>query len=199
MLLDNSKMLNDFSKHLNSRFTSLDFLNATEKLVRILNNPESDNQPYYILLPCHVKNLYEQLVKFKYISLLEEMINRITIDSKCHDVFISEMDNSLFQLYLEYIHSMKNYSVINLNNEEYRFEIRSTEIFVDLTIPLFSQLHNELISQLEYFNRLIEINSMTASHSNYTDNLYIQSRVSNSYSYFILAFLAENLGINLSL
>ncbi len=196
MILDNNQIILDFSKHFNSRFTSLDFLNSTYILTDILNL--KDIPSTYIILPCD-KKMFEQLVDFKYHLLLEKIIKGITLEKESLEIYTSEMEEDLVLFYIDYVTSIREKTVVKTNPKNNSFEIHTSKLFLNIVISAFSQLHTELTAQLEYFNKLIEINSKYAPTENYTENLFINSKVPTAYSYFVIAFIAENLNIKLKL
>ena len=91
--------------------------------------------------------------------------------------------------YQSYINASKKYLKVTCEHEPKAFYIAAPDLFVNITIAAFSQLHTEVTAQLDYLNRLIAINSLTTSNS-YTDNLFINSKPPTPYSSFILAYLA---------
>lgn len=142
--------------------------------------------------------MFNQLVKFRYTELLDAMISRIGIEDDGIEIYTSEMDAALLDFYRIYIEAAKKKVMTGSDPASLKFTIQCPELFLDLTISLFSQLHTEVTSQLAYFNSLGEVYSKF-SDKPYSENLYLHSRVSNPYSYFILAYLAENLGVKLKL
>lgn len=199
MILENINIIDNFSLHFNCRLTSLDFINNVNELTYYLNNKNETIKKSVIILPCSDRDVFNQLVDFKYSKLLNEICQRIYLNEELLDIYKSEMQIELVDLYNDYLKHNNKLVDIRLNPNSYSFEIICQDLFVNLTISAFSQLHTELTSQLDYFNKLIEINSVTCDSANYTDNLFINSKVSTAFSYFIIAYLAENLKIKLNL
>jgi hypothetical protein len=199
MILDNSKIIADFSKHFNCRLTSLDFIENVGELLSLLNNKSETTKKSTIILPCGNKETFNQLVKFNYSKLLNEICQRIILNEELLDIYKSEMQKELVQFYNDYLKQNSKLVEININHHKNLFEITSQDLFVNLTISAFSQFHTELIGQIVFFNKIIEINSTTSDSNKQTDNLYINSKVSTAFSYFIIAYLAENMNIKLKL
>lgn len=199
MILDNIKIIDNFSLHFNCRLTSLDFIDNANELTTYLNSKNGIIKKSVILLPCSDRDVFYQLVNFNYSKLLNEICQRINLNEDLLDIYNSEMHKELVEIYNDYLKQNNKLVDIKLNPNSYSFEIICQDLFVNLTISAFSQFHTELIGQLEYFNKLIEINSATSNSKHYTDNLFINSKVSTAFSYFIIAYLAENLKIKLNL
>lgn len=205
MILDNLPTVNEFSKHFNTRFSSLDFINNVDDLVKFLNK-EDVKSFSTIRLPCEPKE-FIQLDSFGYIRLLKLVINRIVFDPNMIEVLVSEMDINLVYAYTQYILIAKEDLRIEIDTSNCHFVISCQELFSNLLLSPISQLHTEVSAHLKHFNTLIDINSEYAYTINseyastkpFTDNLYIQSRVSTAFSYFLMAFLAEHLNIKLKL
>lgn len=199
MILDNINIIENFSLHFNCRLTSLDFIDNVSELTLYLNNKNGRIKKSVIILPCGNGNVFNQLVNFNYTKLLNEICQRINLNEELLDIYKSEMQTELLELYNDYLKQNNKLVDIKLNPDTCSFEIICQDLFVNLTISAFSQFHTELTSQLDYFNKLIEMNSLTADSNHYTDNLFINSKVSTAFSYFIIAYLAENLKIKLNL
>jgi hypothetical protein len=199
MILDNSKIIADFSKHFNCRLTSLDFIENLGQLISLLNNKSEIIKKSTIILSCGNEETFNQLVKFNYPKLLNEICQRIILNEELLDIYKSEMHKELVQFYNDYFKQNSKFVEINNNHQKNSFEIICQNLFVDLTISAFSQFHTELIGQLVFFNKIIEINRTTSDSNKQTDNFYIHSKVSTAFSYFIIAYLAENMNIKLKL
>ena len=199
MIIDTINIIDDFSLHFNCRLTSLDFIDNANGLTSYLNNKSGTIKKSAIILPCGDGNVFNQLVNFNYSKLLNEICKRISLNEELLDIYKSEMSTELVELYNDYLKQNNKLVDIKLNPNSYSFEIICQDLFVNLTISAFSQFHTEITGQLDYFNKLIEMNSVTSDSNHYTDNLFINSKVSTAFSYFIIAYLAENLKIKLKL
>jgi len=199
MILDNINIIDNFSLHFNCRLTSLDFIDNVNELTSYLNNKNGIIKKSVIILPCSDREVFNQLVNFNYSKLLNEICQRINLNEELLDIYKSEMQTELLELYNDYLKQNNKLVNIKLNANSYSFEIICQDLFINLTISAFSQFHTELTCQLDYFNKLIEMNSVTSDSNHYTDNLFINSKVSTAFSYFIIAYLAENLKIKLNL
>jgi hypothetical protein len=199
MIQENNYMLDEFSKHFNTRFTSLDYINSVESLVSLINNKTIDQKGINLMLPCESNKVFQQLVDFKYSNLLKEIIKRIKIESESLEIYTSEMQDELVELYQTNLISLASRVNINENPESRNFDINCHELFAELAWSPLSQFHVEVTNQLEYFNELIDMSSKYSGIDNYTANFYINSKVATSFSYFAIAYLAENLKIPLKL
>ncbi|WP_461637331.1 hypothetical protein [Labilibaculum euxinus] len=190
MILNHDNLIDDFSKHFNSRLTSLDFINNAQQLLDLLKKQPENS---FMSLPCMQEEIFNQLHDFDYQALLKEICDRIILCDEFIENFTSEMQVELVTLYIAFINEFRNKLSVIPNQEKLSFDIHGSELLIDLTISSFSLFHTELTSQLDYFNQLIRLNN------GYTENLFLNSKASTSYSYFIMAYLAENLNIKLEL
>jgi len=201
MILDNIEIIDNFSLHFNCRLTSLDFVDNVSELIALVNNKGGEVIESAIFLPCGSAVILDQLVKFDYPNLLKEICKRVTINKELLDIYNSEMQIELVGLYVAYLRHSNQQIEIKLNPETHSFAIICQDLFVNLTISAFSQFHTEILAQLVHFNELIEkigkYNSITSDSNLPTDNLFINSKVPTAFSYFIIAYLAENLYIRL--
>lgn len=55
MILDNSKIIADFSKHFNCRLTSLDFIENVGELLSLLNNKSETTKNQQSFCPVEIK------------------------------------------------------------------------------------------------------------------------------------------------
>ncbi|TSD63861.1 hypothetical protein FFF34_014935 [Inquilinus sp. KBS0705] len=194
MIIDDIEMLKAFSRHFNSRITTSDFINNSSQMVAILNKtPESISA---IWLPCDNERLYKQLVGSRYAELLYKLAQGIIIESQLRDIYLSDIDGTLFNIYIEYLEQAKRKITIKLNAENYQFQIIAPELFVDITISAFSQLHTELTAQFDIFNNLTA-GLMSESGQSHPENLFINSKASTAFSSFILTYVGQSLNIKL--
>ncbi len=198
MIIENLEMIRAFSKHFNTRITTSDYVNNSAQMVDLLNKKSQDLKNL-IVLPCEEEVIYQQLVKFRYPELLYLLSQNIFVHPEFYDIYLSDLDKNLFECFLWYLDFSKKHLKVDGRPSFNTFEITGPNLFLDITIGAFSQFHTEITSQLNYFNGLIALNSKTSDCVTNTDNLFINSKVSTAYSYFVIAYLGENLNIKLQL
>lgn len=198
MIDDYPQILAEFSKHFNSRFNSLDFMNNANELVNLLNGQKSKKQ--LILLSVSNQEIFKQLKKYNYQNLLYEIISRIKIEEEAHDVYTSEIGEGLFNAYEQYLIKATSLTEIIANEHDNRFELHCPSLLRDLIFNPIAQLHNEIVIQLNHFNEILGVANKYSKITGVSgSNIFINSKVPTPYSYFVIAYLAENLNIPLTL
>ena len=203
MILKETLVMKEFSKRFNSKLNSLDFTEYAPRLMDIINNKVDLNQKFKIGLPCKNENVFNQLVSFDYIELISELIKRLKIEEECYDNFLSLMEPNLIELYIDVILKMKPLTLIEANNSTLSFDVHCPELMMHLLWSPISQLHFSIQGELEHLNGGLSISkkyyNLTVDENKFEHNLFINSKVSTPFSYFILAFIAENLNIPLEI
>lgn len=198
MIQFDNAMLEDFSKHFNSRINLMDFLDAAPLFTAVLNKKVPPNLVFPIKLPCS-PSTFAQLESFGYQHLLEKILELATVIPEAQDVYCSKIEKETFELFRAlFLVELKKVKVV-VDREEGYFVIRCSQLVTDLIWSPISQFHGEVTIQLEYFERMIRMKSMSASRESAIASLYLNSKVPTPFSYFILAFVAENMGIPLKL
>jgi len=200
MIQDCPPILEIFYKQFNSRLNTLDFINNLGLLIDILNNKENKELIYSIILPCEDSVQLNQLISFRFDSLLDNIIKNIKIEEESKDNYLSEMDNELLLIYEKHIKLMIKRTTVVIDYKSNYFRIKCDELFMNLFVSPFSQLHTEVIIQLEHSIKMLEVATIPSEFeitNTKKHNLFLNSKHSTSYSYFILAFIAENLNIPL--
>ena len=198
MIQHDNSMIEDFSKHFNARLNLTDFLDAAPLFTAILNKEVPPNLVYPLTLPCRGIT-FLQLRDFGYQELLDKVLRQIKIISEAQDVYCSKIDQGTFELFRDIFHDELKKAKVVEDEQQGCFVIRCSQLVMDLIWSPISQFHGEVIIQLEYFERMIQLRSISASRENAAASLYLNSKVPTPFSYFILAFVAENLGIPLKL
>lgn len=202
MIQDDPIVLDAFSKEFNSRFNTLDFRDNTNKLMDILNKKSNINIKHSLFLPCENDINFKYLVDFRYENLINQIIKRVKIEEETIDNYLSEMDCELVQVYSDCLLAMVKVTTIEINETKKSFEIKCPELFLELLWSPISQFHSQVLIELEHLDRIVTINryymEMT-SDKPVNSNLFINSKTSTAYAYFILAFIAENLNIPLKI
>lgn len=198
MIQHSTQLLDDFSKQLNSRFNLMDFLEAESLFVKFLESKTQSNIVYPLTLPCD-RPIFLQLANFGYRELLESLVSRMTIIDEATDVYCSKIEKETFGLFKSIVeHEVKKAKVVT-DVKEGVFQIRCSQLMMELIWSPVSQFHGEVVNQLAYFERLIVAKSLTSSRTDAIASIFLNSKAPTPYSYFILAFLAENLGIPLQI
>ncbi len=202
MIQDDPIILDAFSKEFNSRFSTLDFIDNSDKLMDILNKKVKTDIRHSILLPCGDDKIFNHLISFRYNNLISQIIKRVKIEEETIDNYLSEMQAEMVQIYSDCLLAMVNITTIEINGTNKSFDIKCPELLVELLWSPISQFHTQVLFELEHLDKLVEMNrhymEMTSDNP-VTSNLFINSKTSTAYSYFILAFIAENLNIPLKL
>lgn len=202
MIQDATPILDAFSTHFNSRFNTLDFIDNADKLMDILNKKVRKDLKHAIKLPCRHNKIFNQLISFRYLELLGEIIKRVKIEHESRDNFLSEMQPEMLFLYENCLSFMVKSATIKINYANRSFDIECQQLFVELLWSPISQFHTLVLVELEHLNKMAEISTKYAeitSDNPANNNLFINSKVSTPFSYFILAYIAENLKIPLKL
>jgi hypothetical protein len=201
MIQDCVPILDIFSKHFNSRFITLDFIDNADKLMDILNQKIQKEIKYSIKLPNKDDKPFHQLISFRYAELLDNIIKRVKIEDENRDNYLSEMEPGMLKLYEMCLSAMVQATTIKINYADKSFDIECAELFVELLWSPISQFHTSVLLELEHLGKMVEISTkyMELSSDKPGNNLFINSKVSTPFSYFILAFVAENLNVPLKL
>lgn len=202
MIQDSVPILDIFSKHFNSRFNTLDFIDNADKLMDILNKKVQKGIKHSIKLPCSDDKMFNQLISFRYTELLDNIIKRVKIEDESRDNYLSEIEAGMFELYDICLSEMVQAVAVKINYANKSFDIECAELFVELLWSPIFQFHTSVLIELEHLGKMVEMSrkymEMTSDEPA-GNNLFINSKVSTAFSYFILAFVAENLNIPLKI
>lgn len=198
MIQKTESYLDDFSKHFNSRFNLSDFLEAAPLMLEIVNGKADYNITFVLKLPCG-QQTFLQLIDFGYHDLLKNIIKRVTVEKEANDVYCSKIYPETFEVYKLLLCEELKLIEVELDSTLPGFVIKCPRLTQELLWSPISQFHAEVSLQLDYFNKLIDIRCQTSDRTDAIKSIYINSKVPTPYSYFIIAFLAENLGIPLKL
>ncbi len=196
------QIFHEFMLAFNSQLSTNDFLWTYAALN--VKNPSlqiSLTEKDKVSLGCKKKELYVALQGTEYIELLKKIIVNIRIENFAFDVFRSEMSESIIVFYNQLInHSKKNFDLIQ-NDQDQSFIINGDKVFLKVIENALHQLHNEILLHLDDFLRyqreykplidLIEKNEDSKG-------LLINRKVTSPFSYFVIAFLCENLNFQIN-
>lgn len=189
MILDNKKLLKDFTKHFNSRLSSLDFVLKIGMLTNIGKNGYRPKVKQELRLPINDIVIFNQLKKANYNSLLEIIIKELKIENEFSDVFLSEMDKEWLSLFNDFIKKEIKEIIVKYNQDD--ISIITSDMMSDFLLFPISQFHTEITETYKQFNQYIAITGTP-------DNFFLNANTANSFSYFIQIWVAENLNISLN-
>lgn len=198
---NNILSINVFSKHFNSTLLTSDFTENVQLFIDAINKKE---QPLYkIQLPCNSIQELETFIAFKYPELIEKLVLNLKIEKECFDNFLSVMVKEtlvFFQLALAKM--IQNFN-ISIDKSKCTIDINAPKALIEVIWSPISQVHTTFSGEFEHLSKMYNITEkylkMSSDNAKVGDNLFLNAKVSNPFSYFILAFIAENLEIPLKL
>ncbi|MBL7699098.1 MAG: hypothetical protein JNK79_13115 [Chitinophagaceae bacterium] len=200
MIQNSEFMLDELSKHFNARLIPKDFTDNLPLLADILNGKLPPPEMRHCLkLPLGEEKVFRQLISFGYPELIGNIIKRVQIETESYDNFRSEMSYETVEWYKEVVFQLAKVVDIEVSEPDRMIYIVCPEILVELLWCPLSQFHTSVLSQLEHFNRFNDIFAIYADTSDSPPNLFVNSKAPTSFSYFIIAYIAENLNIPLSI
>lgn len=203
MIQDNTEILKQFSKEFNLKILASEFEQNSHLITMILNGKLKINTLDKIIHKFRSKQILEEFVKFNYINLIEYLLINSKIEEECIDNYLSIMDKNLFEIILRLLEEMKKYISVSVNDKLNTLEITCPILFREIIWYPISQIHNAMLIEYEHLSKLVGITkhylSKTSDKTDISESLFINSKVATSFSYFILAYVGQNLGIPLKI
>lgn len=92
---------------------------------------------------------------------------------------------------------------MSIGRSTFTIDINGPRVLIQVIWSPISQLHTAFSVEFEHLSNMYNMTekylNMTSDNAKVSDHLFINSKASNPFSYFILAFVAENLKIPLKI
>lgn len=203
MIQENTEILKQFSKEFNLKILASEFERNSHIITLLLNGKLKINTVDKIVLKFENEKVREEFERFKYVNLIEYLLSNSKIEEECIDNYLSIIDRNLFQIILSLIAEMKKHISISINNKLNTIEISCPILFREVIWYPISQIHNTMMIEYNHLKEFVDITkfylSKTSEKTDIGENLFINSKVATPFSYFILAYIGQNLGIPLKL
>lgn len=190
-----------FSKHFNSTLLTSDFTDNIQLFIDTIN--KNDQSLYKIRLPCNNINELETFMAFKYPELIEKLVENLKIEEECFDSFLSVMVQDTLVFFQFALEKMTRNFNISINKSKCTIDINAPKPLIEVIWSPISQVHTAFFAEYENLYKMYKTTekyvNMTSDNAKLGNHLFLNAKVSNPFSYFILAFIAENLGISLKL
>ena len=188
-----------FSKHFNSTLLISDF---TENVRLFIDALKKKEQPKHkIQLPCNNIEELDTLIKFEYPELIKKLVENFKIEEECFDNCLSVMTEETLEFFQFSLSQMTRNFNISIDRSTCTIDINGPKALIAIIWSPISQVHTAFSVEFEHLSKMYKTTekylNMTSENYKVSDHLFLNSKVSNPFSYFILAFVAENLKIPL--
>jgi hypothetical protein len=143
----NDALFAEFCKHLSANLNVVDVLYKIGQF-----GPDFDpNKDDPIMLAVFDPQMIVRLVELKYSEFVVACIRNLRLLENCSDVFLSELDQNLVELFVNALKHLTQNAWIE--NSEKGFIVHSSALIADLIISPIGRVHNETLLSLDHFTK----------------------------------------------
>ena len=174
----------DFCKHLSSSLNVFDVVYKTRQLANADFDPNADDP---IVLAVSDPKMIPLLIKLQYPEFVLSCIRRFRLLESCADVFLSELEREMFDLFVEALEYVTQQVQIEIH--EKGFIIHSAAIIADLIMSPIGRLHHETLQSLDHFTKMLD------AVGGDPNRLFLNAKSPTPESQYVQIWVTEKLGI----
>jgi len=172
-----------FCRHLSASINVIDVLYKLQQLKS--GTVVSEDDP--IILVSRDPELFALLKEFNYREFVEACVTRIQIEPSCYDVFLSEVDEDAFKIFVGGFKHLAPQAKVEVT--EKGFVVHSPMLIADLILPVISRVHEEVLRSLDHFVKML------VAVGNNPKSLFLNAKSPTPESQFLQLWVALKLKI----
>jgi hypothetical protein len=172
----------DFCKHLSSSLNVVDFLSMTRQLADEDFDPRADDPIALIVLD---PILLTRLIELRYSDLVLAFVQRLRVPESCADVFLSELDARMCDLFFDAIGRCTQ--DVSVEVREGGFIVHCPAGISDFIISPIGRVHHEILQSLNQVSKWINAVGI--------NQLVLNAKAPTPESQYVQMWVASRLGI----
>lgn len=176
-------LFGEFCRHLSASINVIDVLHKLDELEPGMVISKDDPS----ILVRHDPELFSLLKEFGYAAFVEAYVGRLRIEECCHDVFLSEIEEDAFSIFVEGFKQLAPRTKVEVT--ENGFVVHSALLIADLILPIISRVHEQILHELDHF-----LNTLKAV-GGHPQSLFLNAKSPTPESQYILLWVTQRLKI----
>lgn len=182
-LVINEDLFNDFCQHLSASLNVVDVLYK----IRQLNAGVDLNRDDPVMLVVFDPKMIQQLIALEYPEFILACIRNFRLLENCADVFLSELDTTMFDFFVSALEHLTQTAWIENNDKG--FIIHSSALIADLLISPIGRVHHEILLSLDNFSRILDVLGGDPTR------MFLHAKSPTPESQYIQIWISQKLGI----
>lgn len=176
-------LFGEFCRHLSASINVVDVLNKLDQLESGMVVSKDDPS----MLVSHDPVIFSLLKEFGYGAFVEAYVGRLRIEASCLDVFLSEIEDDSFSMFVEGFSELAPRVKVEIT--ENGFVVHSAFLIADLILPILSRVHGEILYELDHFLKKLK------AVGGDPQSLFLNAKSPTPESQYILLWVTQKLKI----
>lgn len=177
-------VLDRFCEYLSTNICVLELYLSARKIGNREFDPKA-NDP--LILPVEEGILRQSLDEWNYLNLIRDTFSRVRISPKTLDIYKSQLDDNLVNLFCFVIEQQSQKFSIEKNPQGYIYSCPA--LISDSLLPVISSFHTEIVATAEQF---LELRKALGGN---VGQIFLHAKGSTAKSQFIQMWVAHHVGL----